>query len=176
MIQQKNTAADTTGKSKEELKAERKAQYEQKAKMEGETEPKVEKSKAELKAERRAKQEAQRLAKAQAQQPESKIRVPDEIKADDKKTEKKLQKKLNSQNVPPRTKVQRQVGLFSHLHQYEREISVTRNIPSVGGNLHPAIIQIGIQYAEGKIVGSSGRCVSLLLAIKTLILDMLPQS
>jgi len=178
----KNTPTETTGKSKEELKAERKAQYEQKAKMEGETEPKAEKSKAELKAERRAKQEAQRLAKAQAQQsqdqkqkPESKIRVPDEIKADDKKIEKKLQKKLNSQNVPARTKVQRQVGLFSHLHQYEREISVTRNIPSVGGNLHPAIIQIGIQYAEGKIVGSSGRCISLLLAIKTLILDMLPQ-
>jgi len=169
-------------KSKEELKAERKAQFEQKAKMEGGEEAKAEKSKAELKAERRAKQESQRLAKTQAQQsqdqkqkPESKIRVPDEIKADDKKTEKKLLKKLTSQNVPVRTKAQRQVGLFSHLHQYEREISVTRDLPVVGGNLHPAIIQLGIQFAEGKIVGSSGRCVSLLLALKTLLLDMLPQ-
>jgi len=169
-------------KSKEDLKAERKAQYEQKAKSEGGEEGKPEKSKAELKAERRAKQEAQRLAKSQAQQsqetkqkPESKIRVPDEIKADDKKTEKKLMKKLTSQNVPARTKAQRQVGLFSHLHQYERELSVTRDLPVVGGNLHPAIIQLGIQYAEGKIVGSSGRCVSLLLALKTLLLDTLPQ-
>ena len=135
-----------------------------------------------MKAERRAKQEAQRLAKSQAQQsqeqkqkPESKIRVPDEIKADDKKTEKKLMKKLTSQNVPARTMAQRQVGLFSHLHQYERELSVTRDLPVVGGNLHPAIVQLGIQYAEGKIVGSSGRCISLLLALKTLLLDTLPQ-
>jgi len=170
------------GKSKEQLKAERKAQYEQKVKSEDGGEPKPEKSKAELKAERRAKQEAQRLAKSQAQQsqeqkqkPESKIRVPDEIKADDKKTEKKLMKKLTSQNVPARTKAQRQVGLFSHLHQYERELSVTRDLPVVGGNLHPAIVQLGIQYAEGKIVGSSGRCISLLLALKTLLLDTLPQ-
>merc|ERR1712013_563543 len=170
------------GKSKEQLKAEGKAQYEQKVKSEDGGEPKPEKSKAELKAERRAKQEAQRLAKSQAQQsqeqkqkPESKIRVPDEIKADDKKTEKKLMKKLTSQNVPARTKAQRQVGLFSHLHQYERELSVTRDLPVVGGNLHPAIVQLGIQYAEGKIVGSSGRCISLLLALKTLLLDTLPQ-
>jgi len=166
-------------KTKEELKAERKAQFEQKAKLEGVGESKAEKSKAELKAERRAKQEAQRLAKVQAQdqkqKPESKIRVPDEIKADDKKTEKKLLKTLTSQNVPVRTKVQRQVGLFSHLHQYEREVSVTRNLPVVGGSLHPAIIQLGIQYAEGKVVGSSGRCIHLLLALRTLLLDMLPQ-
>jgi len=169
-------------KTKEQLKAERKAQYEQKVKTEEGGEPKPEKSKAELKAERRAKQEAQRLAKSQAQQsqeqkqkPESKIRVPDEIKADDKKTEKKLMKKLTSQNVPARTKAQRQVGLFSHLHQYERELSVTRDLPVVGGNLHPAIVQLGIQYAEGKIVGSSARCVSLLLALKTLLLETLPQ-
>jgi len=176
------TEAPTEEKSKEKLKAERKAQFEEKAKLEGGGDPKPEKSKAELKAERRAKQEAQRLAKSQAQQsqeqkqkPESKIRVPDEIKADDKKTEKKLMKKLTSQNVPARTKAQRQVGLFSHLHQYERELSVTRDLPVIGGNLHPAIVQLGIQYAEGKIVGSSGRCISLLLALKTLLLDTLPQ-
>lgn len=171
---------ESSEKTKDELKAERKAQYEQKAKAANLGEPKTEKSKAELKAERRAKQEAQRLAKTQAQsqdqkqKPESKIRVPDEIKADDKKTEKKLMKTLTSQNVPARTKVQRQVGLFSHLHQYEREVSVTRNIPIVGGSLHPAIIQLGIQCAEGEIVGSSARCTSLLTALKTLLLDLVP--
>jgi len=176
---QNDIQSESSEKTKDELKAERKAQYEQKAKAEN-LEPKTEKSKAELKAERRAKQEAQRLAKAQAQsqdqkqKPESKIRVPDEIKADDKKTEKKLMKTLTSQNVPARTKVQRQVGLFSHLHQYEREVSVTRNIPIVGGSLHPAIIQLGIQSAEGEIVGSSARCTSLLTALKTLLLDLVP--
>ena len=49
--------------------------------------------------------------------PESKIRVPDEIQADVAKTEKKLAKTLSSQKVPARTKAQRQIGLFSHLHQ-----------------------------------------------------------
>eukprot|EP00092_Neocalanus_flemingeri_P082989 GFUD01104087.1.p1 GENE.GFUD01104087.1~~GFUD01104087.1.p1 ORF type:complete len:725 (+),score=224.08 GFUD01104087.1:61-2175(+) len=177
--QNQEVESESKEKTKEELKAERKAQFEQKSKVESGVDSAAEKSKAELKAERRAKQEAQRLAKTQSQEqkqkPESKIRVPDEIKADDKKTEKKLLKTLNSQNVPVRTKAQRQVGLFSHLHQYEREVSVTRNLPVVGGSLHPAIIQLGIQYAEGEIVGSSGRCVSLLLALRTLLLDLVPQ-
>jgi hypothetical protein len=38
-----------------------------------------------------------------------------------------------------------QVPLFSHLLQYEKENSVTRDLPVVGGNLHPAIIELGIQ-------------------------------
>ena len=181
------------GKTKEQLKAERKAAFElaQKQKAEaGEAAAGVkegEKSKAELKAERRAKQEAQRAAKEAAkeagqkkvpegkQSKEPKVKVPDEIKADDKKVEKKLNKTLKDQNIASRTKVQRQVGLFSHLHQYERELSVTRNLPIVGSNIHPCIIQLGLQHAEGEIVGSSARCISLLSAIKSLLLDSLQQ-
>ena len=150
---------DAEGKTKEQLKAERKAAFElqQKMKVEAEgDEAKSEKSKAELKAERRAKQEAQRAAKeAAANQKkeanqskdakESKIKIPDEIKADDKKTEKKLNKNLKVQNVQQRTKAQRQIGLFSHLHQYERELSVTRNMPVSGSNIHPSMIQLGLQ-------------------------------
>merc|ERR1719282_2264295 len=181
------------GKTKEQQKAERKAAFElaQKQKVEaGEAAAggkEGEKSKAELKAERRAKQEAQRAAKEAAkeagqkkvpegkQSKEPKVKVPDEIKADDKKVEKKLNKTLKDQNIASRTKVQRQVGLFSHLHQYERELSVTRNLPIVGSNIHPCIIQLGLQHAEGEIVGSSARCISLLSAIKSLLLDSLQQ-
>jgi len=173
------------GKTKEQLKAERKAAFElqQKMKAEAGEEASGEKSKADLKAERRAKQESQRAAKEAAQKKaqdpkqtkDAKVRVPDEIKADDKKTEKKLNKVLKDQNIPQRTKVQRQVGLFSHLHQYERELSVTKNLPVVGSNIHPAIIQLGLQHAEGEIVGSSGRSISLLLALKSLLLDSLQQ-
>ena len=79
---------------------------------------------------------------------ESKVRVPDEVKADDKKTEKKLAKTLISQKVPARTPAQRQIPLFSHLHQYERETSVTKDLPVAGGNLHPAVVQLGLQYAQ----------------------------
>jgi len=152
------------------------------------------KSKAELKAERRAKQEAQRAAKAA----QSKIgggkptedkkdsldggkatklakqtthRVPDDIQADRASVEKKLNKKLASQQVPARTKAQKQVPLFSHLHQYEREMSVTKSLPVAGGNLHPSVLQLGLQFADGEVVGSEGRCVSLLRTLKTVILE-----
>ena len=177
------------GKTKEQLKAERKAAFQLQQKMkteaaaEGEDKASGEKSKADLKAERRAKQEAQRAAKEAAQKKtqdskqskDAKVRVPDEIKADDKKVEKKLNKVLKDQNIPQRTKVQRQVGLFSHLHQYEKELSVTKNLSVAGSSIHPAIIQLGLQHAEGEIVGSSGRSISLLLALKSLLLDSLQQ-
>jgi len=182
-------SAEGEAKTKEQLKAERKAAFELQQKMKAEAggdEAKGEKSKAELKAERRAKQEAQRAAKeAAATQKkeagppkdgkESKIKIPDEIKADDKKVEKKLNKNLKNQNVQQRTKAQRQIGLFSHLHQYEKELSVTRNMPVSGSNIHSAMIQLGLQHAEGEVVGSSGRCISLLLAIKSLLNDSVQQ-
>ena len=158
-------------------------ELQQKMKAESESVADGEKSKADLKAERRAKQEAQRAAKEAAQKKtqdskqskDAKVRVPDEIKADDKKVEKKLNKVLKDQNIPQRTKVQRQVGLFSHLHQYERELSVTKNLSVAGSSIHPAIIQLGLQHAAGEIVGSSGRSGSLLLALKSLLLDSLQQ-
>jgi translation initiation factor eIF-2B subunit delta len=61
--------------------------------------------------------------------------------------EKKLQKTLASQHLPARTKAQRKVMLFSHLHQYERELSISRELPIVGGALHPAILQLGLQVS-----------------------------
>lgn len=134
-------------------------------------------SKAELKAERRAKQEAQRAAKSQAQDAKSKaaaptkIRVPDEIQADQKKVEKKLARTLANQNLPARTLAKRKVPLFSHLLQYEKENSVTRDLPLEGGNLHPAVIELGIQLSEGKVSSSEERCTCLLSALKLVILD-----
>jgi len=138
--------------------------------------------KATTKAERRAKQEAQRAAKAgiqaggNQQKPkiESQIRVPDEIKADDKKTEKKLARTLNNQKVPARTPSQRQIPLFSHLHQYERDESITMALPVVGANIHPVIVRLGLRYAQGLVTGSSERCISLLSGLRTVVTDCLP--
>ena len=104
---------------------------------------------------------------------ESKVKDPDEVKADEKKAEKKVNKTLKEHSLAPRPKAQRQIGLFSHLYQYDKEVSVTRNLPVVGSPVHPAIVQLGLQHAEGEVVGSSGRCTSLLLALKTLLLDSL---
>ena len=137
------------------------------------------KSKAQLKAERRAKQEAQRAAKADEAQkkedskskPQQVKRVPDEIQADRASVEKKLAKRLASQQILPRTKAQRKVQLFSHLHQYEREFSISSSYPIVGSHIHPSIMTLGLQFAEGNVVGSNARCVALMKALKHVIED-----
>lgn len=158
--------------------------------VQGQTEP--QKSKAELKAERRAKQEAQRAAKlaskatggssgkeggqvpsgppaATKKEPK---RVPDHLKADDAETQKKVAKKLEKQHIPQRTSTQRKVRLFNHLHQYERESSLTKSLKfSTGCSIHPAIVKLGVQYAEGIITGSNARCLAMLAAFKQVIAD-----
>ncbi len=65
--------------------------------------------------------------------------------------EKKLQKKLASAKIPARTKAQRKVMLFGHLHQYERELSIGRQMPLVGGTIHPAIVQVNMNDIIGKL-------------------------
>jgi len=59
------------------------------------------------------------------------MRVPDHIKMDDDKARKRMAKKLEKQQVPQRTVVEKKVSLFSHLHQCEREVSLTQSIPYV---------------------------------------------
>ena len=80
--------------------------------------------------------------------------------------EKKLHRKLASGGIPARTQAQRKVMLFSHLHQYERELSISRSLPVVGGSIHADILQLGLKYAEGIITGSNARCVALLYTLK----------
>ncbi|OWF51685.1 translation initiation factor eIF-2B subunit delta-like [Mizuhopecten yessoensis] len=149
------------------------------------------KSKAELKAERRAIQEAQRAAKLAAKSastgkdggqavsatppPVTKKepkRVPDHLKADDAEIQKKLAKKLEKQQIPQRTSTQRKVRLFNHLHQYERQSSLTNSLKfSTSSSIHPAIVKLGVQYAEGIITGSNARCLAMLAAFKQVVTD-----
>ena len=115
------------------------------------------KSKAELKAERRRKQEEQRAKKEEESRKKSEMtkkvvkRVPDEIQADRACVEKKLAKKLEKEKIPPRTQAQRKVMLFSHLHQYEREFSLSRSYPVVGAHIHPSIMTLGNFFPFKKI-------------------------
>jgi len=102
----------------------------------------------------------------------SKVRVPDNLQLDSEKTVKRIAKKLEKQNVPNRTtERQRKVALFQHLHQYERDVPLTRDIPFSASPIHPAIVKLGLQYAEGRVCGSNARCVALLLALKKVIAD-----
>ncbi|WAR17058.1 EI2BD-like protein, partial [Mya arenaria] len=82
-------------------------------------------SKAELKRLRREKQK------------EAVVRVPDSLKADVPETQKKVAKRLEKQQIPKRTSAQRKVRLFNHLQQFS------------SSGIHPAIIRLGLQYAEG---------------------------
>ena len=41
--------------------------------------------------------------------------------------------------------------------------------------VQPGNFHLHLQHAEGEVVGSSGRCISLLLAIKSLLNDSLQQ-
>lgn len=160
------------------------------------------KSKSQLKAERRMLQEAQRAAKAQAKVdgvstaapaiPEkqavkkvisnekirkrsescSKSQIPSSIQMDDEKTRNKESKKLEKQQVPQRENSQRKVRQFIHLHQYEKDLDLTKPIKFIGnGNIHPAIIKLGLQYADGIVLGSNARCIAFLAAIKQVILN-----
>lgn len=99
------------------------------------------------------------------------FRVAYNVQMDDEKVQKHISKKLAKQQVPQRKTTQKKVDLFSHLHQYEKDISLTKDISFSSGNIHPAIIKLGLQYAEGVITGSNARCIALLCALKEVIND-----
>lgn len=137
-------------------------------------------NKSMTKAERRAKQERERASKAAKKaEKEGNIgetkqkgpRIPRGILADDPKMQKKTAKALERQQIPKRTEGPKKVGLFSHLHQYERSISITRDLSCGVNIIHPSILRLGLQYAENVVSGSNARCVALINSIKSVIVD-----
>lgn len=93
------------------------------------------------------------------------------VKMDDEKVQKRISKNLAKQNVPQRSTQQKKVNLFSHLHQYEKDPFLTKDISFSSGTIHPAIVKLGLQYAAGIISGSNARCIALLCAFKQVIND-----
>eukprot|EP01119_Soliformovum_irregulare_P010499 TRINITY_DN2590_c0_g1_i1.p1 TRINITY_DN2590_c0_g1~~TRINITY_DN2590_c0_g1_i1.p1 ORF type:complete len:550 (-),score=149.05 TRINITY_DN2590_c0_g1_i1:47-1696(-) len=65
---------------------------------------------------------------------------------------------------------QKQVQLFSHLPQYERGTLKLKTSFSAS-EIHPAIVELGLKYAEGVITGSNARCVALIEAFQKVIKD-----
>ncbi|KAG5318691.1 EI2BD factor, partial [Pseudoatta argentina] len=125
------------------------------------------KSKAELRAERRAKQEAQRAAKQQ-QLAKNNIKSEESLKPRVETVSSECPVKKSVVNNTVRENAHT-VNLFKHLYQ-ERERSLF-NIATVNSNIHPAIVRLGVQYANKVIVGSNARCVALLAAVKQVIQD-----
>ncbi|KAG8218830.1 IF-2B-domain-containing protein [Butyriboletus roseoflavus] len=134
------------------------------------------------KAERREQQEAQRAAKAAAKAPPSKS-VPSHKKnasvsgkgtaapsaASPKKSGKEPTTKpgKGESKEAPHSSAQldetpRGLRIFSHFGT-PKPPAVTK------GDIHPAIIRLGLQFAEFKITGANARCISMLSAFKTVI-------
>ena len=71
-----------------------------------------------------------------------------------------------------RTQAQKQVEIFSHLPQYERESSLSLNVGfSNKEEVHPAVLALGLKYAEKKISGSNARCIAMITAFQQVIQD-----
>ena len=85
---------------------------------------------------------------------------------DDAKRVQELQKK----QVAPRTTALKQVPLFAHLPQYEKDTSLSAAAVAKG-NIHPAVLRLGLQMAEGMISGSNARVVGMLRAFQHFIRD-----
>ncbi|KAJ3218678.1 Eukaryotic translation initiation factor 2B, subunit 4 delta, 67kDa [Dinochytrium kinnereticum] len=64
----------------------------------------------------------------------------------------------------------RPVPLLSHLTQFERENTALAELRSQN-QIHPAIINIGLQFSDHIICGGSARCLAMLLAFKKVISD-----
>ena len=77
-------------------------------------------------------------------------------------------------HVISRTHSMKEVALFSHLPQYERETSLSRGVvfdPNAEKFIHPAILKLGLKFGEDAISGADARCVGMLEAFKEVIRD-----
>jgi len=169
-------------KSKSELKAERRAKQEaqraakaagishQPAKQQQQQKNAVKKStsSSSLSSKQKTNDNQQQIKTTEGLKP---TRVSDNIQLDDKKAVKRIAKKLAKQQVPQRSGDQKKVNLFSHLYQYEKDTSLTKDMKFCSSTIHPAIIRLGLQYAEGIITGSNARSIALLCAFKQVIAD-----
>lgn len=132
-----------------------------------------------LKEERRQLQEAQRAAKAAASTGKGGAPATEKKPSSAAQTSQRQPAQHKQNKVLPRTEAQKKVPLFLHLKQYEREGSLTKKVgfsESDAKKVHPAILTLGLRYAEGIIRGADARCVAMLQAFSEVIRDfVVPQ-
>ena len=195
------TSGTTTRTKRKEEEEKETAESRPAREKEEETDPSKKGTKKKLtRAERREIQERQRAAKAEAKAataagggsgkatakkgtsqpaPDSsrtsslaekgaEVEKPKEGSDDKKKVEKILKKGLIPQN-----KAVKIVELFSHIRQVDEE-ALLSSLMEVGlgsSVLHPDVVEIGLQYADGTVVGGTARCFTMLTAFRKMILS-----
>jgi translation initiation factor eIF-2B subunit delta len=145
-----------------------------------------ERSKVMTKKERRELQELQRAEKAarlgQPQQhqsssiskPKQKVKLSTSPPKVDQ-TYRPPTNKKQTKKQPMTGTITKTVALFSHLSQFDAEYNLQREKNAVGV-VHPAIIALGVQYAESAIVGGNARCFALMLGLSKVISDYVTPS
>ncbi|KAL4093002.1 hypothetical protein PRIC1_011991 [Phytophthora ramorum] len=128
------------------------------------------------KAERRAQQEANRQKKDGGGKPKKLEAVgPTALTPTNVRLQYDDAKKMARRSkaaVVVRTQAQKQVEMFSHLPQYERESSLSLNVGfSNKEEVHSAVLALGLKYAEGKISGGNARCIAMITAFQQVIED-----
>jgi translation initiation factor eIF-2B subunit delta len=65
--------------------------------------------------------------------------------------------------------------MFAHLRQHTTESSLSQKV-TFGSNseIHPLVIRLALQFADGLIVGGNARCAALLTTFKVIIQDFTP--
>jgi translation initiation factor eIF-2B subunit delta len=123
--------------------------------------------------------------------PERKGPQPSEKKGNDKMPEKEKKKevpaprlqfddqqkvaKAKRRSLVEQTETKNRVELFRHLPQYVHGTQ----LPALEAKFfhddtmqpHPAVYQVGLQYLTGEIVGGNARCIAMLMALRSMILD-----
>lgn len=93
---------------------------------------------------------------------------------DDKKKVKKILKK----GLVPQIRPNKVVELFSHIRQVDEDM-LKKSLMEVGlgsSVLHPDVVEIGLQYADGTLSGGSARCFTMLTAFRNMILSYITPS
>lgn len=116
------------------------------------------KAKPVTKAERRAIQEAQRAAKAKALEEKKPVAKKP---AESKKPQAVVAKQVAPAIQAIKNSAVHKVKLFKHLYTAKCDLNI-----KVNQSLHPAIVKLGLQFANDAIVGSNARCYAFLNAMK----------
>lgn len=128
-------------------------------------------SKADLKAKRREQQEFQRQAKSLAKvETVSKPELNNKSDKHMSSKPKQIHKKIDRKDPKVITKLH-EVQLVKHL--YIKEVfSTSSHSLVVYNDVHSAFMKLGAQYMSKIILGSNARCLALLAALKSLVLDL----
>ncbi|KND01679.1 translation initiation factor eIF2B subunit delta [Spizellomyces punctatus DAOM BR117] len=94
------------------------------------------------------------------------LRVASSMRLDDPRKRSKAQK----QQPVNRQIARKPVGLFSHLPQYEKHDNMQARLKKQE-NIHPAVLTLGLRFAEFVIAGGNARCMAMLQAFKKVISD-----